>query len=57
MSIKFLFSTLNETRLKEKVKTIIFSSKNIKEKFENKFGENIISDLETLIETIEKEVK
>jgi rRNA processing protein Gar1 len=57
MSIKFLLSTLNETRFKEKVKTIIFSSKNIKEKVENKFGENIISDLETLIETIEKEVK
>jgi hypothetical protein len=57
MSIKFLFSTLSEAEFKEKVKTIIFSNKNIKEKGENKFKENIISDLETLIETIEKEVK
>src|SRR5919107_199196 len=57
MSIKFLYSTLSETEFREKVKTFIFSSKNIKEKDENKFRENIISDLETLIEKIEKEVK
>jgi DNA-binding Lrp family transcriptional regulator len=57
MSIKFLFSTLSEIEFKEKVKTIIFSSKNIKEKDENKFRESIIIDLETLIEKIEKEVK
>jgi hypothetical protein len=57
MSIRFLFSTLSETEFREKVKTIIFSSKNIKEKDKNEFRENIISDLETLIEKIEKEVK
>jgi hypothetical protein len=57
MSIKFLFSTLSETEFKEKVKTIIFSSKTIHEKVENKFKGNIISDLETLIEMIEKELK
>ena len=57
MSIKFLFSTLSETEFREKVKTIIFSSKNIKEKDEKEFRENIISDLDTLIEKIEKEVK
>jgi hypothetical protein len=57
VSIKFLFSTLSETEFKEKVKTIIFSSKTIHEKVENKFKGNIISDLETLIEMIEKELK
>jgi hypothetical protein len=57
MSIKFLHSTLSGYELKEKVQTIIFSTKTIKEKFENKFKENIISDIAKLIETIEKEIK
>ncbi len=61
MSIKFLYSTLSGSELKERVHTMIFSTKSIMEKveneFKNEFKNNITSDLATLIETIEKEIK
>jgi hypothetical protein len=57
MSIKFLSSALNDIEMTKNVKTIIFSAKKTIEKFENKFKENIITDVSILIDIIEKEIK
>ncbi len=57
MSLRFLSSALDEMEFKENVQTIIFSKETIKEKTENIFKKNIISNFGILIETIEKEVK
>lgn len=57
MSIKFLSLALSENEFIEKVHTMIFSNKSTKEKVESIFKENIICDITTLIETIEKEIK
>ncbi len=57
MSIKFLSQALSENEFIEKVHTMIFSNKSTKEKVEGIFKENIICDITTLIETIEKEIK
>ncbi len=57
MSIKFLSLALSENEFIEKVHTMIFSNNSTKEKVESIFKENIICDIATLIETIEKEIK
>jgi hypothetical protein len=57
ISIKFLYLTLTDNKFKEKVHILIFSNSNTKEKVEKSLKENIITDISTLIETIEKEIK
>ncbi|MBA3284859.1 MAG: hypothetical protein H0U27_07345 [Nitrosopumilus sp.] len=57
MSIKFLSAAVNEIEQANKVKTIVFSTKKIIEKFENNFKGNFIDDIASLISIIENEVK
>ncbi len=57
MSIKFLSAAVDEIEQADKVKTIVFSTKKIIEKFENNFKGNFIADIASLISIIEKEVK
>ncbi len=57
MSIKFLSAAVDEIEQANKVKTIVFSTKKIIEKFENNFKGNFIADIASLISIIEKEVK
>jgi hypothetical protein len=57
MSLRFLYSALNDMEFKERVQTIIFSNETTKEKTESTFKKNITSDFGVLIETIENEVK
>ncbi len=56
-SIKFLSAALSEIEQTNKVKTIVFSTKKIIEKFENSIKGNVITDMATLIDIIEKEIK
>jgi hypothetical protein len=57
MSIKFLSAAVDEIEQANKVKTIVFSTKKIIEKFENNFKGNFIADIASLISIIENEVK
>ncbi len=57
MSIKFLSAAVGEIEQANKVKTIVFSTKKIIEKFENKIKGNFIYDIASLISIIENEVK
>jgi hypothetical protein len=57
MSIKFLSAAVDEIEQANKVKTIVFSTKKIIEKFENNFKGNFIADVASLISVIENEVK
>lgn len=57
MSIKFLSAAVYEVEQANKVKTIVFSTKKIIEKFENNFKGSFIDDIASLISTIENEVK
>jgi DNA-binding Lrp family transcriptional regulator len=57
MSIKFLSAAVDEIEQANKVKTIVFSTKKIIEKFENNFKGNFIADVASLITVIENEVK
>lgn len=57
MSIKFLSAAVDEIEQANKVKTIVFSTKKISEKFENKIKGNFIYDIASLISIIENEVK
>jgi hypothetical protein len=57
MSIKFLSAAVDEIEQANKVKTIVFSTKKIIEKFENNFKGNFIADIAPLISIIENEVK
>ena len=57
MSIKFLSAAVDEIEQANKVKTIVFSTKKISEKFENKIKGNFIYDIASLISIIENELK
>lgn len=57
MSIKFLSAAVYEVEQANKVKTIVFSTKKIIEKFENNFKGNFIADIASLMSMIENEVK
>ncbi len=57
MSIKFLSATLSEFEQINKVKTLVFSTKKIIEKLENNFKGIVVTDMSTLIDMIEKEMK
>lgn len=57
MSIKFLSAAVDEIEQANKVKTIVFSTKKIIEKFENNFKGNFTADIASLISIIENEVK
>ncbi len=56
-SIKFLSAALSEIEQTNKIKTIVFSTKKIIEKFEKSFKGNVITDMATLIDIIEIEIK
>jgi hypothetical protein len=57
MSIKFLSAAIDEIEQANKVKTIVFSTRKLIEKFENNFKGNFISDIASLISVIENGVK
>lgn len=57
MSIKFLSAAVDEIEQANKVKTLVFSTKKITEKFENNFKGNFTDDIASLISIIENEVK
>jgi hypothetical protein len=57
MSIKFLSAAIDEIEQANKVKTIVFSTKKLIEKFENNFKGDFISDIASLISVIENGVK
>jgi DNA-binding Lrp family transcriptional regulator len=57
MSIKFLSAAVDEIEQANKVKTIVFSTKKITEKFDNNFKGNFTADIASLISIIENEVK
>jgi hypothetical protein len=57
MSIKFLSAAVDEIEQANKVKTIVFSTKKIIEKFENNFKGNFTDNIASLISMIENEVK
>ena len=57
MSVKFLSAAADEIEQASKVKTIVFSTKKIIEKYEGNFKGNFIDDIASLIGMIESEVK
>ncbi len=57
MSIKFLSTAIDEIEQANKIKTIVFSTKKIIDKFENSFKGDFIADIASLLSIIENEVK
>lgn len=56
ISIKFLTLALNEIEFMDRINLIIFSNDNIKEKMQEKFRGNFITEFPRLMEIIEKEM-